>query len=390
MLAPFLDEFGTQDDGPATKAIYQNHNAAGNCPTYDITYLENAQAGVQAFKAIGNYGIVHVSAHGTINNNWVVVYTKTSNSAQNLQTYQADLQQGRLTIETINGRTWLAVTPAFFTYYIKSMPSSLVFFSSCVSTFNNSMANALLSKGAKTFLGFDNYVPVPFAYGKVTYFHEKWVEDPTTLVTTGEVFNNGSRAVRVGTYWAPTTWKLPPVNFRTAVSSQAHSEAGRQAAMGAFSSNSGHFSPTEGYYMGLISTGLGYTVASGSIEQKVCLPPDAQRLEFYWNFNSAEFREWCGSIYQDYFRVDAITGTGTYNLLYRKVDDLCGNVFSTSLCFDRCDVWSTGWQTQSVDISGIAAANQNKPVTIKFSAGDVGDSIFDSAILLDAIKITKP
>jgi len=60
------------------------------------------------------------------------------------------------------------------------------------------------------------------------------------------------------------------------------------------------------------------------------------------------------------------------------------------MCFDRCDVWSTGWQPQSIDISGIAAANQNKPVTIKFSAGDVGDSIFDSAILLDAIKITKP
>jgi hypothetical protein len=55
-----------------------------------------------------------------------------------------------------------------------------------------------------------------------------------------------------------------------------------------------------------------------------------------------------------------------------------------------CTVWSTGWQLQSIDISGIAAANQNKPVTIRFSAGDVGDSIFDSAILLDAIKITKP
>ena len=309
MLAPFLDEFGTQDDGPATKAIYQNHNAAGNCPTYDITYLENAQAGVQAFKALGNYGIVHVSAHGTINNNWVVVYTKTSNSAQNLQTYQADLQQGRLTIETINGRTWLAVTTAFFTYYIKSMPSSLVFFSSCVSTFNNSMANALLSKGAKTFLGFDNYVPVPFAYGKVTYFHEKWVEDPTTLVTTGEVFNNGCSG--------GACWDLLGANDLEAPSGKLQDGGFESGTLGSWTASGdgrvliqlGHFSPTEGYYMGLISTGLGYTVASGSIEQKVCLPPDAQRLEFYWNFNSAEFREWCGSIYQDYFRVDAITGT---------------------------------------------------------------------------------
>lgn len=162
--------------------------------------------------------------------------------------------------------------------------------------------------------------------------------------------------------------------------------------------------------MGLISTGLGYTVASGSIEQKVCLPPDAQRLEFYWNFNSEEFIEWCGSIYQDHFRVDIVTDTGAQNLFYRKVDDLCGSVSPSNLKFDQssgfctpfpdwvgygtggndCTVWTTGWQLQSIDISGIATANQNKPVTIRFSAGDVGDSIFDSAVLLDDIKITKP
>ncbi|MDO9287727.1 MAG: hypothetical protein Q7T83_02925 [Thermodesulfovibrionales bacterium] len=390
VLAPFLDEFGTQDDGPATKAIYQNHNAASNCPLYEITYLENVQVGVEAFKTLGNYGIVHVSAHGTTNNNRVVVYTKTSNSAQNLQAYQVDIQAGRLTIETINGRTWLAVTPAFFTYYINSMPSSLVFFSSCVSTFNNSMANALLAKGAKTFLGFDNYVPVPFAYTKVTYFHQAWVEDPTTLVTTGEVFNNGCSG--------GACWNLLGANDLEAPSGKLQDGGFESGALGIWTASGdgrvltqlGQFGPVEGSYLGLISTGLGYTVASGSIEQKVCLPPDAQRLEFNWNFNSAEFREWCGSIFQDYFRVDAVTATGSQNLFYRKVDDLCNSVFYTSLCFDLCDVWSTGWQLQSIDISGIAVANQNKPVTIRFSAGDVGDSIYDSAILLDNIKITKP
>jgi len=136
--------------------------------------------------------------------------------------------------------------------------------------------------------------------------------------------------------------------------------------------------------------------------------PDPTRVLFYWNFNSEEFVEWCGSIYQDYFRVSVTTDIGTQTLFYRKVDDLCGMVFPTSLYFDQsgpgcvpcdgvncwpkndCTVWSTGWQLQSIDISGIAAVNQNKPVTIKFSAGDVGDSIFDSAILLDAIGITKP
>lgn len=411
MIAPFLDEFGAQDDGPATKTIYENHNATVGCPIYDIVYLENSQVGVGTFKTLGKYGVVHVSSHGTVNNNRVLVFTKTSNSAQNLLTYQADIQKGRLTIETINGRTWLAVTPAFFTYYIKSMPSSLVFFSSCFSTFNSGMANALQAKGAKTYFGFDNLVPVPFAYSKATYFHQAWVEDPTTLVTTGEVFNNGCSG--------GACWDLVGANNLEAPSGDQLQNGGFESgSLGAWTASGdgrvltqlGQFSPVEGSYLGLISTGLGYTIASGSVEQKVCLPPDAQSLEFYWNFNSEEFREWCGSIYQDYFRVSVTTDTGTQTLFYRKVDDLCGMVFPTSLYFDQsgpgcipypdwvgygtggndCTVWSTGWQLQSIDISGIAAANQNKPVTIRFSAGDVGDSIFDSAILLDSIKITKP
>ncbi len=140
---------------------------------------------------------------------------------------------------------------------------------------------------------------------------------------------------------------------------------------------------------GVISTGLGFTVNSGSIEQEVCLPSDAKQLTFDWNFSSAEFVEFCGSIFQDFFKVEIITDTGTHVLFFRKVDDLCPSVFVTSLVFDRADVWSTGWQSQAIDISAIAAANQGKSVKIRFSAGDVGDSIFDTAILIDKIRIVQ-
>jgi len=410
ILSPFLDEFAPTDEGAELKTLYDQQN----CPTYDgisgrPVYLSNSQAGVGTFKALGSYGIVHIASHGSVNNNRVVVYTKTSNSAQNLKTYQTDVQKGRLTIETITGRTWLAVTPSFFTYYIKSMPSSLVFFSSCFSTFNNSMASALQAKGAKTYLGFSNLVPSKFAYDKAKYFHQSWVEDPTTLVTTGEVFNNGCSG--------GACWNLLGANNLEAPSGRLQNGGFESGVLGAWTaagdgrvlSQLGQFSPVEGSFLNIVSTGLGFTTTSGSIEQKICLPTNAQKLEFHWNFDSEEFVEWCGSSFQDTFSVDMITSTGTQNLFSRKVDDLCDMVSPSNLKFDQsqgactptdgvgfgtggndCTVWTTDWKSESIDITGIATANQNKAVTLRFSSGDVGDSIFDSAVLLDDIKVTTP
>jgi hypothetical protein len=57
--------------------------------------------------------------------------------------------------------------------------------------------------------------------------------------------------------------------------------------------------------------------------------------------------------------------------------------------FDRGDAWSVGWRTESIDVSALAAANVGKSVTLRFSAGDVGDSIYDTAVLIDGIRLVK-
>lgn len=389
ILAAFRDEFGADDDGPAVKTIYENHNTAASCPQYEIVYLENGQVGVGSFKALGKYGIVHISSHGSVNNNRVVVYTKTSSSPANQATYQADLNAGRLVIETINGRSWLAATPAFFTYYIKTFPSSLVFLSSCYSTFNNGMGNAIRTKGARTFFGFSDLVPVTFALAKSKYFHESWIDDPANLLTTGQIFNNGCQD--------GACWNMQGANNLEAPSGDLQDGGFESGALGAWSAQGdgriipqlGTFSATEGARMGLVSTGLGFTVSSGSLEQMACIPANASTIEFDWNFISEEFREYCGSIFQDFFSVDLVADNGaTTNLFRRKVDDVCGSTFQVPFSFDQGDAWSTGWSSESVDISAFAAANGGKSVTVRFSAGDVGDSIFDTAILIDDIKIT--
>lgn len=101
--------------------------------------------------------------------------------------------------------------------------------------------------------------------------------------------------------------------------------------------------------------------------------------------------EWCGSIFQDTFKVsicviDNSTGTESCNIaLDRKVDDLCGSVTPADISFDQGDAYRTGWLNQAVDFTPYAG----KHIRLKFYATDLGDSIYDTAILIDGITISE-
>ena len=51
--------------------------------------------------------------------------------------------------------------------------------------------------------------------------------------------------------------------------------------------------------------------------------------------------------------------------------------------FDKGGVFKTGWRTQTVDVTALAGTSG----ALSFAARDVGDSIFDSAILIDRVRI---
>jgi hypothetical protein len=166
----------------------------------------------------------------------------------------------------------------------------------------------------------------------------------------------------------------------------------------------GYTQPSEGSNMGIISTGLGYTTATGAIDQNFCMDSDDINLQFDWNFFSEEFNEYCGSRYQDSFSVkmysfDPATGNiESEELLFEMaIDDLCGMVGQSDVYFDKsydgcepssgndCKVWNSGWKNESIDISSFA----DKAVNLRFYATDIGDSVYDSAILIDNVRITK-
>jgi hypothetical protein len=419
VLAAFISQFGSSDMAPPVRQILQNLS----CPTLDVTYLENSSVTVDVVKTLNQYGIVVINTHGdsyykglfslyqdifgwSLPGAQVVFYTAQTATQSNKPAFEADLKKGRLAI----GSGYYAILPSFISYNsANSYPDSLVMMGACRSTFNNTMANAFLSSGAKTYLGYSGYVLTSFNQQVAKEFFHRLLEIPS-ISNVGDAFipgqkqGDGVEFQLVGS----SGLEKPGSELENGGFESGNLGAWATAGDGRVLSQLGEFLPTEGAFMGIISTGLGFTTTSGSIEQKVCLPADAKRLEFNWNFNSEEFVEYCGSIFQDFFRVEIITASGgTQTIFLRAVDDLCHTVRPSGLHFDQsgpgchptpggfgsggndCTVWTTDWQAASIDVAAIAAANQGKAVTIRFSAGDIGDSIFDTAVLLDNIRVTK-
>jgi hypothetical protein len=140
-------------------------------------------------------------------------------------------------------------------------------------------------------------------------------------------------------------------------------------------------SPTQGNTMAVISSGLGHTDAYGSISQKFCLPAKAKTLKFDWNFYSAEFLEWCNKGYDDTFQV-SINGSEFFRT---SVDTLCGEggLIETEPIDNTADSYKSGWRHASIDISGFAGQD----ITLLFKIVDVGDTIYDTAVLVDNLVI---
>jgi len=150
----------------------------------------------------------------------------------------------------------------------------------------------------------------------------------------------------------------------------------------------GFITPAEQHFMGIISTGLGFTESSGSISQSFAVNKKETMLKLRWNFLSEEFMEWVGSLYQDYFTIRIIDDQGYSHVIFqRTIDDLAGGYsldkVSPDIVFDKGDVYMTGWLSFQYALLPWAGTQ----VTLWLSCGDVGDSIYDTAVLLDNIRM---
>jgi hypothetical protein len=404
----YHSEFAPDDEGPELRALYEG----AQCPLFDVHYLFDAEATVDALRNLTRYGTVILITHGAVDGDDQVIFlTRETASIGSVMQKAIELLLGRISVVG----SVFAIRPSFIDRLEGSFPAALVYNGSCESSANATMADAFLGKGAETYYGFNRVVNSAFARSAALGLFESLVTDREP---TGVAFAGVSPITDpVG----PNATFIQHGATELVYSSDLRDGGFESGALGAWSSSGdgrvisslGAFGPTEGGFMGIISTGLGFTTTSGQIEQSVCLPPNATALSFAWNFSSEEFIEYCNSSFDDQFVVELESGDTTHTLLQTGVNVLCANegqgLMQTSLAFDAslppctptsgagystggndCRVWSTGWIQQSVDVSGIAAGAGGEGVKLRFRATDVGDSIFDSAILLDDIRLTVP
>ena len=374
------------------------------CPQYDVETLIGEDAGADRFKNLEEYGLILIASHGDTlfegigdalrpewswksNGGQAVVITGTKLDSLTVRRWQRDLRLGRMAIFP-EGAT--GVLPTFFTQYSVRLPASIVYVGSCRSSANASLASALLERGAGAYLGYDGYVDSAFAgQTGVSLFSNLLQGQPLS-----QAFTPGQQDGQT----PPSTFTLggdDAMSLATGpiVNRSFEVQSGFLASVAGFTVNGdgriignlGITTPTDGVRMALVSTGLGLTTQSGSFSQEVCLPPlppgkTAMKIEYDWNFFSEEFKEYCGTQYQDFFQVSF----GDTVLQSTKVDDVCDDsLIHDDVSFDKGDVWRTGWRTQSVDVTALAGTT----ATLTFAAGDVGDSIFDTVILVDNARI---
>lgn len=355
------------------------------CNQFNITYLKNENANIAALKTLSNYGLIVINTHGGLDDDNNVIFL-SGEKASLTSLHLIDWIMGRVYLG--GGSQWL-VRPSFISSHNNNLPNSIVYLGACHSADNMTLSTAFISKGAKTYFGFTNSVDSHFNQERANELFTRLI---TQNKTTGNSFtpdqhdSNDPAAYFVMFGNSNLKYKLGFVN--------GDFEEGNLNGFitdgdGRVITQLSYIEPYNGYYMGIISTGLGYTEAQGSISQTFCLPdnPDLT-LSFNWNFLSEEFMEYVGSQYQDYFKVLLVDQNGTEHTLFSKsIDEIAAGYelthVSPEIVFDRGDVYGTGWLNLQLDLSAYAGQH----VTLIFAASDIGDSIYDTAILLDNITI---
>jgi hypothetical protein len=388
----FYTGFSPDDEGDTLVGIFNQ----SKCPKFNVTRFKDANCTVEMVKTFSQYGTVYLITHGAIVDGQVEFLTGEVATLLGKAYYVVDLALGRIGMASVGGKSYFAIFPSFITSHTGTYPKSLLFSASCFSGANQTMSDAFTNKGTLTYLGYTKSVSSSFCLTNAISFFTKLVAEGKKTgesFTAGQVDPNPPNAVWVMFGSAKAIYGSSFVNgdFETG-SLLGWTKDGDGRVISQLVS----ITPTQGSFMGIISTGLGYTVESGSISQSFCIPLGKTTLSFKYDFLSEEFKKYCGTEYQDFFKVTIDSGGSPTTLLYKNIDDLCGSVVQAQgIHFDQPEpdpddpdaiedgVWMTGWTPVTLNISAYAG----KSVTITFACGDIGDSIFDTAVLLDEIKI---
>ncbi|MGP8323663.1 MAG: choice-of-anchor L domain-containing protein [Methanosarcinaceae archaeon] len=184
--------------------------------------------------------------------------------------------------------------------------------------------------------------------------------------------------VEIGESSGPTQSTLINGNFEDGLTGWVLSGAGDVV------DSFGPILPYEGSYMAMISSGSGAVGGSSSaLEQSFTVPEGANKLTIHYNFISEEYPEYVGSQYNDVMQVTLHTPDGSSEIAFEEVNSANFQPVSGIPCGSGDCTWGqTGWIEASIDVSQWAGTDDTLTLTVH----DVGDTIFDTVVLVDSIQ----
>lgn len=384
------------------------------CGDFKITTYVNQEATVARIAEMMTYGMVVLSTHGSGGGKALLTGEIADTTLDAYQTYKPLLQGAspkmgiskNMTISkqgaVVNKGDVYKLYAAYISDLAGTFPQSVILANFCGSDQTPPLKDAFIGKGAKTYFGYTETVNGGFCVAVARDVFTTLAKDRKKTGEVSKINTSDPQAPNAtlkieGSADMRYAFELVNGNFEKGMLGWTKAGDGRVI------SQLGSLDTGEGLYMGIISTGLGYTTETGSISQTFTVPNNANTLDLEWNFLSEEFCEYIGSSYQDWFEVVLKSEEfGVETLLSRSVDGIAaefeatgpteddpeglpGNLTGVSpdVVFDQGGVFMTGWQSESFDISSY----RNKCVTLTLRSSDVGDSIYDTAILLDDVAI---
>lgn len=368
---------------------------------YGMNVKSVVPASLNDLKNLSKYGVVSIVSHGTSvsqefnsilwglfewwsyedwnelpANGFPVIATPIDETDD----MKKDIAAGRL---AVRGKGKIAVLPSFISHYNNGLPDSIILMTICQGAYNNKLANAFTAKGAAAFYGYSDIVDVSFAvkHGKAIFDH--LVLDKTTGTYPGIGDDDGGSTPAELTLIGDADIRLidPSIlengDFESG-SLNSWNPSGDVRVIQKLQS----LDAPQGTYMAVLTTGVGAdNVGSTSILVQKIRPSSSKHiLKFRYNFVSEEPLEFVGSVFNDKF--DLIIGTNTTTVESINGSnwiELGGNFFDGG----DSTTYHTGWKEMTVDLS----SNINTLISLQFKVSDVGDSAYDSAVLIDNIRL---
>ncbi len=394
IFEPFESKFDPFNKGDAIKAEFNDPNLNME---YNVVHLKNQDCTISSLYNLTDYGFVFLDTHGH-NGEWFT----TGEMVENEDDYELMIAFGMVSIATNVEYTDNDKFSLFTKYadlyrvsykYIQSVkgkfPNSIILNSSCNSTSTNHLSSAFFSKEAKTYFGVNKEAHSKFLKNVCVQFVHNIVRDENTTETaydnisvkTDPLSPNACFEIK-GNHHMYYSNSLINGDFELGDLTAWTGEGDRRVI-----TMLGFLTPPQGSYMGIISTGLGNTTSSGQISQGFYVEEGATLLKIKWNFLSEEFMEYVGTQYQDFVSIiiehDGVEDTKFHKTIDQFAAEFSPTLVSPGIVFDQGDVYQTGWYILPIPISIYA----DEFIILKVLIGDVGDSSYDSALLMDEILV---